>query len=53
MKTVPIDQAVEQANTTKVFTYGGLRAEQRTAGEHLFHAFILQTIYFMLLRHSS
>ena len=38
MKTVPIDQAVEQANATKVFTYGGLWAEHRAAGEHLFHA---------------
>ena len=53
MKTVPIDQAVEQANATKVFTYGGLGAVHRAAGDHLFHAFISQTIYFMLLRHSS
>ena len=34
MKTVPIEQAVEQTNATKVFTYGGLGAEHRAAGDH-------------------
>ena len=53
MKTVPIDQDVEQANASKVFTYGGLGAVHRAAGDHLFHAYISQTIYFMLLRHAS
>ena len=53
MKTVPNDQAVGQANAAKVFTYESLGAVHRAAGEHLFHAFISQTIYFMLLRHAS
>ena len=48
MKTVPIDQAVKQADATKVFTCGGLWAVHRAVGDHLFHAFISQAIYFML-----
>ena len=48
MKTVPIDQAVEQADATKVFTCRGLWAVHRAVGDHLFHAFISQAIYFML-----
>ena len=46
MKTVPIKQAGDQTNPTIVFTYGGSGAEHRAAGDHLFHAFILQTILF-------
>ena len=53
MKTVPIELAVEQANATKAFTYEGLGAVHRAAGNYLFHAFISQTIYFMHLRHAS
>ena len=34
MKTVPIEQAVEQTNATQVFSCAGLRAEQRTAKDH-------------------
>ena len=29
-----MSKAVEQINVTKVFTYGGLRAEHRAAGDH-------------------
>ena len=53
MKTVPVDQDVEQSNAAKVFTYGGLGAVHRAAGDHSFHAFISQTISFMLLIPSS
>ena len=52
MKTVVIEQAVEQTNATKVFTYKGLGAEHRAAGDHLFHAFISQAIFFTLLRYA-
>ena len=34
LKTVKLSKAVEQIHTTKVFTYGGLRAEHRAAGDH-------------------
>ena len=53
MKTVPIELAVEQTNASKVFTYGGVGAKHRAAGDHLYHAFISQAIYFMLLRYAS
>ena len=33
METVPIEQAVEQTNATKVFTNGYLGAEHRAAGD--------------------
>ena len=36
MKTVPIEQAVQQTNATKVLTYGGLKEEHRAA-EDLCH----------------
>ena len=31
---VPIEKAVVQNNATKVFTYGGLRAEHQAVGDH-------------------
>ena len=34
MKTVPIEQAVEQTNASQVFTYGRLGAEHRDAGDN-------------------
>ena len=34
MKTILIEQAVEQTNATQVFTYGGLGVEHRAAEDH-------------------
>ena len=34
MKTVPIEQAVEQTNASQVFSYGRLGAEHRDAGDN-------------------